>query len=255
MTVACLPADPCGGDGDVPVRAAPRALKEGRLPTLTKTALLEREGWSLSLVNSLLGEPDDRKKVAGYRIPLALFNLCRVEQAEASLEFIKAQPELARRKAAAVKAKATKIERLEETTRAMRITVLKLPLDRVQEEAIDHYNDRETEMWLAGRRSVDDDRSADKDSNPAFLKRIMVNYIRHELTEYDRTLETTIGKVGRYSVIPELMNRVFTQIADTYPELADECRRQLARKASNDILGQGSIIPDNSTEVSGTPTM
>ena len=254
MTVAGLPSDPGGGDGDVPVRAAPRALKEGRLPTLTKTALLEREGWSLSLVNSLLGEPDDRTKVAGYRIPLALFNLCRVEQAEASLEFINAQPELARRKAAAVKAKATKIERLTDKTRAMRITVVKLPIDRVQDEAIDHFNDREMEMWLSGRRSGDD-RSADKDSNPAFLERIMVNYIRHELTEYDRTLETTIGKVGRYSVIPEITNRVFTQIAETYPELADECRRQLARKSSNEIPGQGSNIPDRSTEVSEIPTM
>ena len=243
-----------GGDGEVTARAVPRVPKEGRLPTLTKTALLERLGWSLSLANSLLGEPDDRKKVAGYRIPLALFDLRRVEQAEASPEFIKAQPELARRRAAAVKAKATKIERLTEKTRAMRITVVKRPFDRVQEEAIDHYNDREMEMWLSGRRSGDD-RSADKDSNPAFLERIMVNYIRHELTEYDRTLETTIGKVGKYFVIPELWNRVFTLIAETYPELADECRRQLARKSSNEILGQGSFIPDRSGEVSGTPTM
>jgi hypothetical protein len=33
-------------------------------------------------------------------------------------------------------------------------------------------------------------------SDPAFLERITVNFIRHELTEYDESLQEVAGRMG-----------------------------------------------------------
>ena len=54
---------------------------------LTKYAFLERAGWTATLVGRLLGEPDQRKKVFGRTMPLALYAVARIEQAEAGADF------------------------------------------------------------------------------------------------------------------------------------------------------------------------
>lgn len=182
---------------------------------LTKTAVLSRPGWSQKLVTVFLGEPDQRKKLFGSNTILALYAVPRVEAAEGSAEFLDAQVELSKRKAAAKKAVATKTARLMESILAMPIAVRQLKLKRVREQAIASYNSRGNGYAFA---SPADD--------PAFLDRITVNFIRHELTEYHRALWDAAGKTGVRQAITLIRKRIYGAIAEAYPMLASECARQ-----------------------------
>ena len=186
---------------------------------LTKTAVSERPGWSLTLVAKLLGEPDQRKKVYGRSIPLALYAVRRVEQAEGSMEFSAAQFSLAKRKIAADLAVATKKARLLEAIRAMPITVERWGLARVRSKAIDSYNSRNDRYSLVTPHDA-----------PAFLDRITVNFIRHELTQYDLALWEVTGKTGICEAVMEIRKRVYGAIKEIYPDLSWECERQLAER-------------------------
>lgn len=183
---------------------------------LTRTALLERAGWTAALVSRLLGEPDQRKKVFGRTVPLALYSVARIEQAEAGSEFAQAQASIAKRKVAAAKAVATKTAKLMAVIEAMPITVDRLSPAKVRMQAIDSYN-----MRSRG------DSFASNANDPAFLERITVNFIRHELTEYDVALWETAGKTGNAHAVAKIRCRVYSAIAQAYPALSAECERQI----------------------------
>src|SRR6516164_871628 len=90
---------------------------------LTKSAVAERPGWSVTLITRLPGEPDLRKQVCGRNHPLARYALARVEEAEASASFCEWQASLSKRKAAARKSVATREAKLPEAIRALPISV------------------------------------------------------------------------------------------------------------------------------------
>jgi len=100
--------------------------------------------------------------------------------------------------------------------------------------AIASYNDyqaeREMRAWERGQEWYDIGEPASERSDPAFLKRITVNYIRHHLTTYDRHLESVAGKVGVREAVAVIRDRVYGAVADTYPQYRAECNRQLARR-------------------------
>ena len=58
------------------------------------------------------------------------------------------------------------------------------------------------------------------------MKRWMVNYIRHNLLEYDEDIYDMHGKVGISGEYIRYKNAVLDKIAEVYPELQDECERQ-----------------------------
>lgn len=183
---------------------------------ITKTSVLERPGWSAALVKNLLGEPDMRKKMHGHSALLALYARDRVEAAEASHEFQIAQGALAKRKAAANKAVITKTENLLEAVKATTVSVVQWDIKRVRKAAIDSYN-----SWHEGARF------ASHRDDPAFLDRITVNFIRHELTKYDKVLYDIMGKTGVAKAKLEIRELIFAAIEKAYPALSKECRRQL----------------------------
>jgi hypothetical protein len=182
---------------------------------ITKTTLLNRPGWTAGLVARLLAEPDKRKKVSGVRHPLALYALSRVEQAETTADFGVAPKDVAKRKAAAAKAVETKIAKLMAQIEAMPVTVQRYKLAQVRRMAIESYNERNFYTC------------ATKNDDPLFLDRITVNFIRHELTEYDTALWEVAGKTGVVLAVAEIRRRVYSVIAQAYPELKDECERQI----------------------------
>jgi transcriptional regulator GlxA family with amidase domain len=184
---------------------------------ITQTMLLERPGWSRKLVEKLLGEPDVRKKVYGYGKKLCLYSMDRILAAESSREFADQQESLAKRQIAAQKAVETKQQNLLEAVKAMEITVERIDRKQLKKLAVDAYNER----------NLFTDRFADLDSSKDFLDRICVNYVRHNLTEYDAALEEIAGKVGNQEALILIRLKVYTAIAEAYPELAAECNRQL----------------------------
>lgn len=191
---------------------------------LTQTAITERAGWSLGLVKKLLGEPDQRKKVYGRSIPLALYALDRVAQAEASIEFQEYQTTLAKRRAAAEKAVATKTQKLLAAIQSMPVVVDEWPLHKAQAWAIDRYNDRNEGMSVATKADA-----------PDFLARITVNFIRHELTTYDLMLWDAAGKTGIREAVIAIRKKIYDAIGHAYPMLQAECHRQFELRCTTDI--------------------
>jgi len=74
-----------------------------------------------------------------------------------------------------------------------------------------------------------------------FLHRITVNYLRHELTGYEAVLGSLRGLIGRAEASQLIRGRILAAIAEAYPWLAGECRRQ---KTEQRALHADLLQPD-----------
>ena len=199
-----------------------------------KTELITRDllarGWTRSLIARFLSQPDRTVGNPHYRCAadMKLYSLARVEQIEATPEFRAARAKLAGRRAGAARATATKLQKTLDLAARTRIPTLR-PLDReaVIEKACANFNSRLRQReWDWGL----DSRDATPDSDPSFLARITVNYLRHKLTPYDRTLDRLAGRVGVGDACDVIRARVYEAIRVAYPWLAAECDRQEAAR-------------------------
>ena len=112
-----------------------------------------------------------------------------------------------------------KRQRTLDLVRSVTITIQRSARDTLTRKAIGHFNSRV--------RSRDDTFvPASADAGREFLDRITVNYLRHQQTRYDETIETLYRQVGREQAYQLLRSRVLAVIAAEYPYLASECRRQ-----------------------------
>jgi hypothetical protein len=109
----------------------------------------------------------------------------------------------------------------------MEVIVEVVPSERLFKEAIIAYNDRRRarEMLYGEARNGG---PAFEGSDPLFLQRIAVNYVRHSLTRYDAALEGTARRVGRGDAIAEIRRKVYAAIKLAYPYLAAEVDQQTA---------------------------
>lgn len=189
---------------------------------LTKSSIASRTGWSKSLVEKLLGSPDEIKKIRvhGISVMAHFYDEEKVIAAELSKQFSDAQESLQKHKNAARKATETKISNLLNEVEAMTINVDKYSIDTIIKKAIHSYNDwnRESENY------------ASKSSDEIFLERITVNYIRHNMTQYDKNLEHVAGKTGSFIAVKLIREKIYSAISSEYPSLAEECNRQLERR-------------------------
>ena len=181
---------------------------------ITQSTILMRSGWSKSLLVKLLGDPDLRKKQHGRTNSMCLYDLERVQSAESDVVFLAAQESLAKRKISAQKAVETKVSQLMDAVSCMVINVKQIK--RVEAFAIEAYNERNTDEF----------NSVSCKSDRAFLDRICVNFIRHELTEYDISLESVAGKTGIVQAVDAIREKVYAAISVSYPIFKSECERQ-----------------------------
>ena len=86
-------------------------------------------------------------------------------------------------------------------------------------KAIEHYNNRQIEMENYGN-------VATKNSDPEFLKRISVNFLRHCCSSYEYELDKIYGKIGRAEAYIIIKNKILDTIANNYNYLAKEAYRQ-----------------------------
>ena len=73
-----------------------------------------------------------------------------------------------------------------------------------------------------------------------------MNYLRHNLTEYDHELENVAGKIGIAKAILMIKEKVYDAIALAYPYLSQECNRQKQRVYT---LGQPEVLESIFPEV------
>lgn len=196
-------------------------IKRGLL--INMKALLER-GWTRTGIKKFLGEPyviEERKWPQRYCVNWYLKAV--VVKVKATPAFRKFQRKKAARSRAAQKGVDTKYEKTMAFIDDLDIQVPQWDRENLVRRACESYN------GLASGRDADF-ASASIDSDPAFLDRITVNYIRHCLTNYEAALYARFGKVGVDDAADMIRSMINSAIARTYPYLARECKRQKARR-------------------------
>ncbi|MBO0517959.1 hypothetical protein, partial [Streptomyces beijiangensis] len=113
--------------------------------------------------------------------------------------------------------------------RATPIVVPRLAPRTLAERAVRHRNLLD-EQYGRGRGRYVPDPATVADADPPALARWMVNYLRHALTRYDDLLKGLVDDAGRDEAEALLRRRVYGAIAAVYPELGEECRRQLGER-------------------------
>lgn len=172
---------------------------------------LKERGWTETTIRKFLGEPDKTTVNPHYRSgPMCrLYLEDRVLAIESTPEWQEAKARSDKRKISSAKATATKTEKLlSEYIPRLQVdqALSKLPLENIQEYAIESYNEWN---WGNGRR-------ADKCSDKDFLERITKNFIRHELTNYDELLEDVQGKTGKNKFYDIIRSKISDAIFERF---------------------------------------
>ena len=152
--------------------------------------------------------------------PSRLYLRADVERLVKSLPAGSRQPREERSAAAKTAAK-QRAEELIQQAELLEIVVRVVAEEQVVRDACANYNSAE--------RRERDENDASEHSDPDFLDRITVNYIRHDLTEYENCLADVKGKPGENEAHRIIRERVLDEIADNYPWLAGECSRQISK--------------------------
>lgn len=196
----------------------------------TLTQLKNERGWTDTIVRKLLGAPNATRPNPHFRSAarVRLYLQTRVNAIEQSEEWAALAQKASARRAAAEKGTQTKRENLLKYVDTVSIHVTIVSMDEATRSACENFND--TKGTIALKRGHYEFHEATLESDPLFLQRITVNYLRHGLTRYDHELGRLFGKVGVRQAYSRLIQKVFAAIAAAYPELAEECRRQVERK-------------------------
>lgn len=184
---------------------------------ITQTGLRAR-GWSTSMINVLLGDPDKTTNNPRHKSapPCTLYLLDRVLALEKTTEFIDLSLLYQRRKLYADKAVVTKTSFLVAWTINLKLHLPKISSKNLINQAIDTYNDHNSEYGRYASMSCDTE----------FLNRITVNYLRHAMTRYEDYLYQMRGKTGVTLGYLILKYKVLRLISETYPSLTKECKSQ-----------------------------
>lgn len=114
------------------------------------------------------------------------------------------------------------------TAHRLRIQVPTMSTTQLIRRSCEHYNDRNPDKRPADPESASTD--------PAFVARICVNYLRHALSDYDANRDAirrlTQEPAARDEVGAIIKARTLVAIAETYPQLRAEARRQAVRTDS-----------------------
>lgn len=197
-----------------------------RKDLLTLTAVIARDGWTKKKVETLLGVADCTKDNPVFKCasPMQLYTPERVEAAEKTEAFLESfQRNVEHRKKCAEKTTANHKSKINIIKNKIRILGLKLVNNEVFIK---------TYMWedLLNKIGV-------KDTNINQLetinnlskntKRMLVNLIRHEHTNYEDLMDKTSCYSHPYFVEVLFRLKVYYVIAKTYRALSGECCDQL----------------------------
>jgi hypothetical protein len=211
---------------------------------LVTVTTLKTRGWTDPMIRRFLGEPDKLSTSPYYHSGprIRLYELARVELTEKSAEFRQVQENRRAKRNAAWKALATKKQKMMQYVETVEIDVPCFPKAVLIDQACDNYNARYDERVLAREYCEDCQRAFDQ-SDPVFLERICVNYLRHCCTEYETHLSQIAGKVGAREAYHKI--KVLEAISEAYVWLSEECTRQKAKlNITAEQLGREAGYPD-----------
>ncbi len=186
---------------------------------------IKKRGWTDALIRQFLGVCDAERVNPHYRTgpPMRLYRRARVIQLESSVEFQAAQQGRKGKREAAAKAVQTKRRLIAEYVASVEIKVPQFAREDIIRRACEHYNGHQMFRRDGG------DAFANAQSDPEFINRIVVNFLRHCMTEYEQHLDKISGKVGAADAYLEIKTKVLDAIAEDYDWLATECSNQESR--------------------------
>ena len=178
-------------------------------------------GFTKSMISTLLPEPTLKRNPHYASAPaMKLWKESDVRAVMETEAFRQALDKSLRRKKSAEKAVATKRENAEAILDELisSLVVVRLDLPELKKRTLAAKQD-----WY----NLHDGESI---SNPdaETVERWMVNFIRHRLCRYDSGLMGIWGKVGKQELYQRLKVETLKKISITYPELSDECNRQIS---------------------------
>ena len=177
---------------------------------------IRKLGFTDLVIEKLNITPNDTKpNPRNRKNPIKLFSKGIIDTLVVSPEFIELFNKSTNRRLGAIKSKDTKTEKLLNGVKNLKVYV-RIVKD-VENLAINSYMERNREFVIY-------------DFNEDFVKRITVNYIRHELTSYEDDLDFIFGKVGKTKAYKYINEIIYKSIKSAYPKYSDECDRQLKIK-------------------------
>lgn len=184
-------------------------------------------GWTDSLIKKYLPTPDKILNL-GYGKSCYLYDSLKVhqiikennlqEKLSKNLEQKNKHKEV--RSEIAKKCVKKRTEKLVEEIEDLKIEVELIDDHLLRQFACDEYN-----SFKINRNKYFDFATINSDED--FLQRIVVNFIRHNLTSYDQELNYLFGKMGKNTAIVNLWKKIFSEIANVYPKYEKECSNQL----------------------------
>lgn len=183
---------------------------------------LRDRGWTPAMVRDLLGDPDRTAPNPHYACAaeMKLYRLERVKATEETPAWKERRAATEGRRAAGKAAADTRRNALLRQVETVTITVPKMPVEAVIQNGV--------ASWVSYQVSWG--RDADADVSDSMAKRLAVNWLRHEMTSYDQHLADLYRQVGRDAAYLVINRKVCEAISAAYPELANECDRQLVAK-------------------------
>lgn len=202
----------------------------------TKSTLLDR-GWTEKTISELLPPPklvdNPYYKCAGY---MKLWEQKTVKQKEKTKKFKVSAEKKAKRRESALKAVATKAEKTMSLLPTFSLEVERVSLEELRKMTLNAkwnwymYTEQD---WKAD--SVD---FADEET----VLRWELNFIRHNLSNYDNELDKLYGKVGKDVVYSKYKNQLMDKIFEVYPEL---------KAKIDEIEKRNSILEQKEERISG----
>lgn len=180
---------------------------------ICKSDLKSKRGWTDMMIKKFLPTCDLEKMNPYYRhaAPILLYSMEKVEQIESSVDFIETAKKSSIRKLAAKKRVEMQIQKAEEAANSVKINIPILTPKNLLLNACASYD---SFHWR-------NDFSAFESTNPKFLNRIQINFLRHECTNYDEKIEEQYGKVGVQHYHDILQSRINDSILKNYPYLSE----------------------------------
>ena len=200
--------------------------KDKKIERWTKSTLLKR-GWTQKSINELLPPPElfdnPHYKCAS---PMNLWDSKIVKQKERTKKFKEYAEKKAKRQEASIKAVETKKANTMSLLPTLDLEVERIDIAELQKRAIDSKN---SWYYYTGQfdklifMPVDDET----------MLRWELNYIRHNLSNYDYEIQSLYGLVGKDEVYHKYRKELMNKIFEVYPELAEKdeeiCNRNIAK--------------------------
>lgn len=198
---------------------------------ITQSRIIGEYGWTKSLISEFLPEPILKKNPHySSAAQMKLWEEKTVEDIMKTKEFQQAMEKATRRKKSANMAVDTKRNNM---FRSIEDFIESIKIEVLSDDELRSRTLQKKQQWYDSHpyyledyldeEIVENAYEADEDT----LVRWIVNYIRHNLIDYDYFLYKIHGKIGSIGMYSEIKAGVLRKIAVAYPKYKEECERQI----------------------------